>query len=67
MLQMYLKLLQKEQLKKTAGGTGDLIWNKIAAGIKLLIKLQQSQKLPHRIIQKQMKKEYFEKNIYLKN
>ena len=31
--------------------------------IKLLIKLQESQKLHHRIIQKQMKNKYLEKDI----
>ena len=30
LLQMYLKVLQKEQFKKTAEATGDLIGNKIA-------------------------------------
>ena len=30
LLQIYLKLHQKEQFKKTAEGTGDLIANKIA-------------------------------------
>ena len=31
--QIYLKLLQKEQMKKTAEATGDLIGNKIAIKI----------------------------------
>ena len=30
LLQMHLKLLQKEQFKKTAEATGDLVRNKIA-------------------------------------
>ena len=30
LLQIYLKVLQKEQFKKTAEATGDLIGNKIA-------------------------------------
>ena len=34
---------------------------------KLLIKLQEGQKLHHRIIQKKMKKKGLEKNIYLQN
>ena len=47
--QMRLELLQKEQLKNSRT-TGDLIGNKIAD------KSQESQKLHHRIIEKQMKK-----------
>ena len=58
--QKYLKLLQKEWLK-TAEASGDLTGNKIANKIK------GSQKLDHRIIQKQMKKIYLEKNIYPQN
>ena len=53
-----LKTASKKAIQKTAKATGDLI------GI-LLIKLQAPQKLHHRIIQKQMKKKYLEKDIYL--
>ena len=35
---MYLKLLQKEQFKKTAEGTDDLIGNKIPNKIKKVSK-----------------------------
>ena len=37
----------------------------IQLGIKLLIKVQESQKPHQRIIQKQMKKQYLEKYIYI--
>ena len=37
----------------------------IQLGVKLLIKLPDSQKLHHRKIQKQLKKKYLEKDIYL--
>ena len=48
LLQMHLKLLQKEQLKKTAEATADLIRN-----IKSLIKLEQThQRLIQRLIHK---------------
>ena len=55
-----LKTASKRAIQKTEKATGDLI------GI-LLIKLQEPQKLYHRIIQKQMKKKYLEKDIYLQN
>ena len=58
---MYLKLLQKERFKKTVEATGDLIGNKIAD------KITRSQKLNHRIIQKQMKEKYLEKDLYFQN
>ena len=51
--------LSKRAIQKTAEATGDLI------GKKLLIKLQESQKLQHRIIQLQMKKKFSKKDIYL--
>ena len=53
LLQMKLKLLQKEQFKKhnNQEATGDLIENKIA------------DKIHQRIIQKQMMTKYLEKDI----
>ena len=45
-----LKNASKRVIQKTAEANGDLIGN------KLLKKLQESQKLHHRIIQEQMKK-----------
>ena len=51
--------LSKRAIQKTAEATGDLI------GKNLLIKLQESQKLQHRIIQLQMKKKFLKKDIYL--
>ena len=51
--------LSKRAIQKTAEATDDLI------GKKLLIKLQESQKLQHRIIQLQMKKKFSKKDIYL--
>ena len=58
--QMHLKLLQKESFKKQRKQPV------IYLEIKLLIKLQDPQKLYHRITRKQMKKR-LEKNIYLQN
>ena len=52
-----LKTSSKRVIQETAEATGDIL------EMKLLIKLQESQKLYHRIIQKQMKK-YLQKNIY---
>ena len=49
----------KRAIQKTAEATGDLI------GKKLLIKLHESQKLQHRIIQLQMKNKFLKKDIYL--
>ena len=54
------KNASKWAIQKTAETTGDLIG-------KLLIKLQESQKLHPRKIQKQMKKKYLEYDIYLQN
>ena len=59
LLQMHLKMFQKERFKKTGEATGDLIRNEIAE------KLQESRKLHHRIIQKHMKKKYLEIYIYI--
>ena len=54
---MHLKLLQKEQFKEQQK---QLV---ILLEIRLLIRLENAQKLYHRIIQKQMKKKYSEKNV----
>ena len=61
LLQMHVKLLQKEQFKKHQKQL--VIWLEI----KLLIESQKSQKLHDRIVQKRMKKRYLEKYIYLQN
>ena len=53
-----LKTASKRLVQKSAEATGDLLGNKIADKIT---------KLYHRIIQKQMKKKYLEKGIYLQN
>ena len=53
-----LKTVSKRAIQKTAEVTGDLIENK-------MITLQESQKLHHRIIQKQLRKKQLEKDIYL--
>ena len=52
-----IKTASKRAIKKATETTGDLIGNKIA----------ESQKLHHRIIQKQMKKKYLEQYLYLQN
>ena len=57
LLQMHLKLLQKEQFKKQQKQPVILL------EIKLPIKLQESQKLHHKEVQKKMKKKYVEKII----
>ena len=54
---MHLKLLQKEQFKEQQK---QLV---ILLEIRLLIRLENAQKLYHRIIQKQMKKKHSEKNV----
>ena len=54
---MHLKLLQKEQFKEQQK---QLV---ILLEIRLLIRLENVQKLYHRIIQKQMKTKYSEKNV----
>ena len=54
---MHLKLLQKEQFKEQQK---QLV---ILLEIRLLIRLENAQKLYNRIIQKQMKKKYSEKNV----
>ena len=54
-----LKTASKRTIQETAEGTGDLIGNEIAAKITRVSKSSQ------RIIQKQMKKKYLEKDIYL--
>ena len=54
-----LETASKRSNQKTTEATGDLIEK------KLLIKLQESQKLHQRLIQKQMRKKYLEKDIYL--
>ena len=57
--QMHIKLLHKKAIQKTAIATDYLILNKTDE------KLQQYQKLHYKIIQKQMNKEYLEKDINL--
>ena len=54
-----LKTASKSAIKKTEKAIGDLIGNKIADRIKKVSKLH------HRIIQKQMKRKYLEKDTYL--
>ena len=54
-----LETASKRSNQKTTEATGDLIEK------KLLIKLQESQKLHQKLIQKQMRKKYLEKDIYL--
>ena len=54
------KIVSKRAIQKIAEVIGDL-------DIKLLIKLQESQKLQQEIIQKQMKKKYLQKDSYLQN
>ena len=56
-----LKTSSERVIRKIAEATGDLIVNKTAD------KITKASKLHHRIIQKQMKKKYLEKNIYLQN
>ena len=48
-------------IQKTAEATGDLIVE------KFLIKLQEPQKLHQRVIQKQIKNKYLEKDLYFQN
>ena len=60
LVQIHLKMFQKERFKKTGETTGDLIRNEIAD------KSQEYRKLHHRIIQKHMKKKYLEKDTYLR-
>ena len=55
---MHLKVLQKERFKKQRKQL------MISWEISLLIKLQKSQKPLQKMIQKQMKKKYLEKDIY---
>ena len=57
LLKTALKIKIRKQQKKL------VIWLEI----KLLIELQVSQKRRYRIIQKQMKKKYLEKYLYLQN
>ena len=59
--QTQLKLLQKEQLKKTAETTGDLI------GSKIVNKIIKSSKNHDKILQIQLKgkQKHLEKDIYL--
>ena len=54
-----LETASKRSNQETTEATGDLIEK------KLLIKLQESQKLHQKLIQKQMRKKYLEKDIYL--
>ena len=61
LLEMQLKLLQKEQFKKQQKKLVILLV------IKSLSELRKFQKLQQIIIQKQMKKKYLEKNIYFQN
>ena len=56
-----LETAPKKTIQKGAESTGDLISNKIP------IKLQEPQKLHHRIIRKKMKKKYIEKDLYLRH
>ena len=55
---MHLKVLQKERFRKQRKQL------MISWEISLLIKLQKSQKPLQKMIQKQMKKKYLEKDIY---
>ena len=52
------KTASKRAIQKTVEATGNLIGNKI------LIKLQESQKLQHRIVQLRMRKKFLEKDMY---
>ena len=61
LLEMHLKLLQKEQFEKQQKKLVILLV------IKSLSELRKFQKLQQIIIQKQMKKKYLEKNIYFQN
>ena len=61
LLEMHLKLLQKEQFKKQQKKLVILLV------IKSLSELRKFQKLQQIIIQKQMKKKCLEKNIYFQN
>ena len=54
-----LETASKRSNQETTEATGDLIEK------KLLIKLQESQKLHQKLIQKQMRKKYLEKDTYL--
>ena len=54
-----LETASKRSNQETTEATGDLIEK------KLLIKLQESQKLHQKLIQKQMRKKYLEKDIHL--
>ena len=56
-----LKTASKRVIQKTAEAIGDVIGNKIAG------KITRVSKLHHRIIQKQMKMKYLEKDIHLQN
>ena len=56
-----LKLHHKEQFKKQQEQPV------IELETRLLIKLQEPQKLYQKIFEEQMKKKYLEKNIYVKN
>ena len=55
---MHLKVLQKERFRKQRKQL------MISWEISLLIKLQKSQRPLQKMIQKQMKKKYLEKDIY---
>ena len=57
-----LETASKRAIQKAAEAAGGLITE-----IKLLIKLQESQKIHCRIIQKQIKRKHLEKGIYLEN
>ena len=60
-----VKATSKRAIQKTAVATGDLIGNKIVD--KITQQFCESQKLHKRIIQKQMKKKFSEKDINLQN
>ena len=60
-----VKATSKRAIQKTAVATGDLIGNKIVD--KITQQFCESQKLHKRIIQKQMKKKFSEKDIHLQN
>ena len=60
-----VKATSKRAIQKTAVATGDLIGNKTAD--KITQQFCESQKLHKRIIQKQMKKKFSEKDINLQN
>ena len=60
-----VKATSKRAIQKTALATGDLIGNKIVD--KITQQFCESQKLHKRIIQKQMKKKFSEKDIHLQN